>query len=75
MSKQQQLKQPQKLRRNPVAHAAILRKGGVHEKCRSSKRQSEKRKLDTLVSEYVTVTKTATVDSGCFVSDRLSTDI
>ncbi len=38
--------------RNPVARAAILRKGGVHEKCRTSKRQQQKRKLDDAVSAY-----------------------
>ena len=38
-------------RRNPVAQAAILRKGGVHEKSRKSKRQKQKRELRTTVSK------------------------
>ena len=38
--------------RNPVARAAILRKGGVHEKCRASKRQQQKRELEDAVSAY-----------------------
>ncbi|MCF6190479.1 MAG: hypothetical protein L3J51_08370 [Cocleimonas sp.] len=38
-------------RRNPVAQAAILRKGGVHEKSRKSKRRSEKLKLRKEVSK------------------------
>ena len=38
--------------RNPVARAAILRKGGVHEKCRTSKRRQQKRELEDAVSAY-----------------------
>ena len=38
-------------RRNPVAQAAILRKGGVHEKSRKSKRQKQKRELRNIVSK------------------------
>ncbi len=37
-------------RRNPVALAAILRKGGAHEKSRKSKRQKQKRELRKTVS-------------------------
>ena len=40
--------------RNPVARAAILRKGGVHEKCRTSKRQQQKRELEDAISAYYT---------------------
>ncbi len=40
------------MKRNPVARATLLRKGGVHEKCRTAKRQQQKRELDDLVSEY-----------------------
>jgi len=32
-------------RRNPVAQAAIMRKGGVHEKTNKAKRKKEKQKL------------------------------
>ena len=38
-------------RRNPVAQAAILRKGGVHEKSRKTKRQKQKRDLRKLISK------------------------
>ncbi len=38
-------------RRNPVAQAAILRKGGVHEKSRKAKRQKQKRELRNSVSK------------------------
>lgn len=37
-------------RRNPVAMAPIMRKGGVHEKSRSGERQQGKQKLKQLVS-------------------------
>ena len=39
-------------RRNPVAHTAILRKGGVHEKTRSAHRQKQKREMQKAVSDY-----------------------
>ena len=35
--------------RNPIATAAIMRKGGVHEKSGSSKRQKGKRQLRKLL--------------------------
>ena len=38
--------------RNPVARAAILRKGGVHEKGRTSKRRQQKRELEDAISAY-----------------------
>lgn len=38
--------------RNPVARAAILRKGGVHEKCHTSGRQQQKRQLEDAVDDY-----------------------
>jgi hypothetical protein len=38
-------------RRNPVAVAEILRKGGVHENSRKSKRQKQKRELRKTVSK------------------------
>ena len=38
-------------RRNPVAQAAILRKGGAHEKSRKSKRQKQKSVLRKEVSK------------------------
>ena len=41
-----------KKRRNPVAHAPILRKGGVHQKSRSAERQKQKRKLRQSISAY-----------------------
>ena len=41
-----------KKRRNPVAHAPILRKGGVHQKSRSAERQQGKRKLRQSLSNY-----------------------
>ncbi len=37
-------------RRNPAAQAAILRKDGVHEKSRKSKRQKQKRELRNTVT-------------------------
>jgi hypothetical protein len=39
--------------RNSIARAAILRKGGVHEKSRSAKRQNSKRKLRQEVNSYM----------------------
>ena len=44
-------KQPK--RGNPVAQAAIMRKGGVHEKSKSAKRQKSKRKLRNEVNQYL----------------------
>ncbi len=51
--------------RNPVARAAIMRKGGVHEKCRTAKRQQQKRELEKTVSEYLAHDKTV-ADSDRF---------
>ncbi|CAA6807625.1 MAG: Unknown protein [uncultured Thiotrichaceae bacterium] len=39
--------------RNHVARSALLRKGGVHERSRSAKRQSVKRELEDAVSDYL----------------------
>ena len=39
-------------RRSPVEHTAILRKGGVHQKSRSSERQKQKRSLRKAVADY-----------------------
>lgn len=39
--------------RNHVARSALLRKGGIHERSRSAKRQSVKRELEKTVSEYL----------------------
>lgn len=39
--------------RNHVARSALLRKGGVHERSRSAKRQSVKRELEQTVSDYL----------------------
>jgi len=36
-------------RRNPVAHAPILRKGGVHQRARSGERQSVRQQLNDLL--------------------------
>ena len=47
-------------RRNPVAMATILRKGGVHEKSRKAKRQKQKRDLRKMIS------KAMTTDGGHF---------
>lgn len=41
-------------RRNPVAQAAILRKGGVHEKSRKAKRQKQKNELRKIVTKAMT---------------------
>lgn len=38
-------------RRNPVALAEILRKGGAHEKSRKAKRQKQKREMRKEVSK------------------------
>jgi len=38
-------------RRNPVAQAEILRKGGVHQKSRKAKRQKQKRELRKTVNK------------------------
>ena len=38
-------------KRNPVAMAAILRKGGVHKKSRKAKRQKQKRELRKMISK------------------------
>ncbi|PID46859.1 MAG: hypothetical protein CSB47_01875 [Proteobacteria bacterium] len=37
--------------RNPIATAAIMRKGGAHEKSRSGERQQGKQKLKQFVSQ------------------------
>ena len=39
-------------RRSPVAHTAILRKGGAHQQSRSSERQKQKRSLRKAVTDY-----------------------
>ena len=39
--------------RNHVARSALMRKGGVHEKSRSSHRHSQKRQLKSAVDEYL----------------------
>ncbi len=44
-------------RRNPVAHTAILRKGGVHEKSRSAGRQKQKHETKKAVTEYMSKEK------------------
>lgn len=44
-------KKQRHVRINPVARAPILRKGGVHEKSNSAKRQADKRQLRQLVSK------------------------
>ena len=41
-------------RRNPVAQAAILRKGGAHKTSRKSKRQKQKQELSKAVSKAMT---------------------
>jgi len=41
--------QRQHQRRNPVAQAAIMRKGGVHEESRKSKRQKQQRQLREMI--------------------------
>jgi len=38
-------------RRNPIAQAAIMRKGGVHEESRKTKRQKQKRELRKMISK------------------------
>lgn len=53
-------------RRNPIAQAAILRKGGVHEKSRKSKRQKQKSVLRKEVSKAM-----ATYSGYSFVSSFL----
>ena len=53
-------------RRNPVAQAAILRKGGVHEKSKKAKRQESKAKLRKEVSKAM-----ATLSGHFFVWDFL----
>ena len=40
-----------RVRINPIATAPILRKGGVHEKSNSAKRQASKRELRKLVDK------------------------
>ena len=43
-------------KRNPVAQAPILRKGGVHEKSRKTKRQKQKSELRHIVRNSVAKT-------------------
>ena len=52
-------------RRNPIAQASILRKGGVHEKSRKAKRQKQKHELRKIVS------KAMTTDRGHFFLHKL----
>lgn len=40
-------------RKNPLVRAPIMRKGGVHEKTRSAKRQKAKRALRKKVNQYM----------------------
>jgi len=51
-------------RRNPVALAAILRKGGVHKKSRKSKRQKQKRELSAILTK--TLVNKRSLKSGLF---------
>ncbi len=39
-------------RRSPVAHTAILRKGGAHQQLRSGERQKQKRSLRKVLADY-----------------------
>lgn len=39
-------------RRSPVAHTAILRKGGAHQQSRSGERQKQKRSLRKVLADY-----------------------
>lgn len=55
-------------RRNPVAQAAIMRKGGVHKKSRKAKRQKQKRALRKMVSKAM-----AAYSGHFFVSYFLNT--
>jgi len=63
-------------KRNPVAQAAILRKGGVHDKSRKTKRQKQKSELRKTVSkEMATYRGHSFILSQCiFISDITSTD-
>jgi len=38
--------------RNPIAHALILRKGGVHVKAKSSQRAKIKKNIEKAVNEW-----------------------
>ena len=40
-----------RVRINPIATAPIMRKGGVHEKSNSAKRQADKRQLRKMIDE------------------------
>ncbi len=53
-------------RRNPVALAKILQKGGVHDTSRKSKRQKQKRELRKTVSRAM-----ATYRGHSFVCNKL----
>lgn len=39
-------------RRNPVALSPLLRKGGVHQRCRSSERRQQNNELRDLLDEW-----------------------
>lgn len=47
--KKQRLKLPS--RTNPIARAAIMSKGGAHQKTRSAERQADKRQLRKLLAK------------------------
>lgn len=47
--KKQRLKLPS--RTNPIARAAIMSKGGQHQKTRSAERQADKRQLRKLIAK------------------------
>lgn len=60
-------------RGNPVAQAAIMRKGGVHEKSKSAKRQQSKRKLRKEVSQYLVADNKAGDQPNIYQSKLLPT--
>ncbi|MCK5917525.1 MAG: hypothetical protein KAG34_03825 [Cocleimonas sp.] len=60
-------------RGNPVANNPLMRKGGVHKKTRTSKRQKHKRETRRLVARYMgTARGGRRGDGGCYFSNRSS---
>jgi hypothetical protein len=57
---------------NPIANNPLMRKGGVHKKSRSSKRQKHKRETRRLVAKYMGAARGRYRGGGsCYFSKRL----
>ena len=67
MSKIKKTTVPQ--RGNPIANNPLMRKGGVHTKLPSSKRQKQKRETHRLLAKYMETPRRRS-DENCYFSRR-----